>query len=571
MNGAYEGRIPTKRLSAMASSSPITLNKQPNGTWLLDMGANAHITPEIQNLVNPKEYNGNDGVGGVGNDSGIPISHYGSNQLYTNACSFDLNNILHCPTASTNIISTHRFTLDNHCYLLIFPYFFLVKDLKTQKMFFRGRCENGLYPFPSGSGKSNIQFSAFVGVRVSVQKWHARLGHPANSTIKFLVSNKLVLILGTSTVTFCESCLLGKSTRLPFNVSKSISQFPLQLLHSDVWCSPIISNEGFRYYLLFVDDYSRYSWIFPMKNKSQVFEFFVEFKAKVEKLFYLSIKTLQCDEGDEYKSHAFQNFLALNGISQRFSCPKHPEQNGIAERKHRHIVENSIVLLSQSHMPTKFWFDACLTATYLINRMPTRVLSNMSPYERLFQRKPKYEMLKVFGCQCFSWLNPYTQNKLQPKSKSCVFLGYSLNHQGYKSIDLTTRRIYLSRHVLFNEDNFPFKRLTSPSKNVVTQGTFSSPDILFTFPLSHSPNLSPSITHPIFPVTQETFSNLTTSPSTTSQPNPIIPIDSTACQTYPIIPTDSTHVESTNPIPTVTLEPTQPLGSLTPSNEQVLA
>ena len=213
MNTAYEGRIHAQRLTAM-SSSPITVNKLSNGTWLLDNGANAHVTPELQNLVNPKEYNGNETIRSVGNDSGITISHFGSNQLHTKACSFDLNNVLHCPTASQNIIYAHRFTLDNHCYLLIFPYFFLVKDLKTRKTFFRGRCENGLYPFPSGSGRFNSSISALVGVRCSVQKWHARLGHPANSIIKFLISNKMVPIHGTSNVSFCESCPLGKSTRL---------------------------------------------------------------------------------------------------------------------------------------------------------------------------------------------------------------------------------------------------------------------------------------------------------------------------------------------------------------------
>ncbi|KAB2606981.1 hypothetical protein D8674_006698 [Pyrus ussuriensis x Pyrus communis] len=169
MNGAYEGRIPTKRLTAMASS-PITLNRQQNGTWLLDTGANAHVTPDIQNLVNPKEYNGNENIGGVGNDTGLSIKHYGSNKISTKACSFELNNILHCPSASTSLISAHKFTLDNHCYLLIFPHFFLVKDLKTQKTLFQGRCENGLYPFPGGGGLSQYPISMFLGVRVSAKK-----------------------------------------------------------------------------------------------------------------------------------------------------------------------------------------------------------------------------------------------------------------------------------------------------------------------------------------------------------------------------------------------------------------
>lgn len=112
MNAAFEGRIPAKSLLAM-TSSPITFNKQQNGSWLLVTDANVHITPDIQNLAHPKEYNRNDGVGGVGNNFGISIAYFGSNHLQTNACSFALCDILHCPSASTNIISAHKFTLGN--------------------------------------------------------------------------------------------------------------------------------------------------------------------------------------------------------------------------------------------------------------------------------------------------------------------------------------------------------------------------------------------------------------------------------------------------------------------------
>ncbi|KAM2234356.1 hypothetical protein EV2_013133 [Malus domestica] len=542
MNAAYEGRIPTKQLTAMVTA-PVPFNHQNNGQWLLDTGANAHVTPDIQNLVNPKEYNGNQNVGGVGNDTGLSISHIGSNHLQTQSCSFKLPNILRCPTASTNIISAHRFTLDNKCYLLIFPHFFLVKDLKTRKTLFCGRCENGLYPFVGGGGQFINPISVCLGIRVSAPKWHSRLGHPAFSIIKFLISNKQVPIHGTVDVTFCPSCPLGKSTKLPFSTSESVSQFPLQLLHSDVWCSPVISIEGFRYYVLFVDDYSRYSWIFPMKNKSEVFEIFVQFKAKVENMFNTSIKTLQCDEGGEYKSHCFQRFLATNGISQRFSCPKHPEQNGLAERKHRHIVETSIVLLTHSHIPNKYWFDACSTATYLINRLPTRVLSHKSPYETLFQKPPHYEMLKVFGCKCFPWLVPYAQHKLQPKSKPCVFLGYSLNHQGYKCLDLSTRRIYLSRHVLFDEDSFPFKELTSLRENVDHTGSFTSPDLLFTFPILLSslplPNHNQCLVIPSQPTS--TTPNLQSPDPINFSQNPVL-----SCPSNPSSPNHSLNEQVTS-------------------------
>jgi len=283
-----------------------------------------------------------------------------------------------------------------------------------------------------------------------------------------------------------------------------------------------------------------------MKTKNEVFEIFVKFKAQVENRFNSSIKTLQCDEGGEYKSHVFQKYLATHGISQRFSCPKHPEQNGIAERKHRHIIETSIVMLSHAHIPNKYWVDACLTATYLINRLPSRALSQKSPYEHLYAKIPKYETLKVFGCQCYPWLVPYAQNKLQQKSKPCVFLGYSLNHQGYKCLDLSTRRIYLSRHVLFDDDTFPFKELTSSLGSVGDTGSITSPDLLFTFPLlSPSPQatlLLPSQPSPSLP--QPTHITYDIPHSNNLLPPPPLP---TPCDTpvpMPLEPSRSTNPSS---------------------------
>ncbi|KAI5334648.1 hypothetical protein L3X38_024781 [Prunus dulcis] len=148
----------------MASSST-TITHQTNGTWLLDTRENAYVTLSLQNIVNPKEYHGDDNVGGVGNDSGLPISHFGSNTIQSNSCLFHLNDILHCPYVCTSLVLVHRFTSDNNCYILIFPDSFIVKDLKTQKTFFQGMCENGLYPFQLGGGLSNQQFLAFAGTQ----------------------------------------------------------------------------------------------------------------------------------------------------------------------------------------------------------------------------------------------------------------------------------------------------------------------------------------------------------------------------------------------------------------------
>lgn len=125
----------------------------------------------------------------------------------------------------------------------------------------------------------------------------------------------------------------------------------------------------------------------------------------------------------------------------------------------------------------KFWAGAFSTAVYLINRMPVRSLHFIFPWQKLFGLQPDYSTLRVLGCACFPWLRPYTQHKLEPRSKKCVFLGYSLNYKGYKCLDYTTGRAYLSRHVVFDESSFPLKTPASSSVKTTT-------DTLCSFPFS---------------------------------------------------------------------------------------
>lgn len=201
------------------------------------------------------------------------------------------------------------------------------------------------------------------------------------------------------------------------------------------------------------------------------------------------IKSLQCDEGGEYTKTALKQFLASHGIHQRFSCPKHPEQNGLAERKHHHLVNFGLILLTHSHMPLKYWVEAFKTSIYLINRLPTRVLEQKSPYEKLFHTSPNYDFIRVFGCTCFPLMCPYNKNKLEARSKSCVFMGYSLNHLGYQCLDPNTGRTYITRHVLFDEETFPFKIRTSTRQSSSSDPGDSSPSLSFEFSVSSNPNV----------------------------------------------------------------------------------
>jgi hypothetical protein len=141
------------------------------------------------------------------------------------------------------------------------------------------------------------------------------------------------------------------------------------------------------------------------------------------------------------------------------SCPHTHKQNGSAEHKHRHIVDVGLSLLSRASMPLKFWDEAYLTVTFLINQTPSRVISHQTPLERLLGQKPDYAFLHTFGCECWPNMSPYNTQKLSFRSTQCVFLGYSNRHKGYKCLEPSTGRVYISHNVIFDEIVFPFSTL----------------------------------------------------------------------------------------------------------------
>lgn len=166
---------------------------------------------------------------------------------------------------------------------------------------------------------------------------------------------------------------------------------------------------------------------------------------------------MQTDWGAEYQK--LSSFFSRIGISHLVFCPHTHQQNGAAMRKHRHIVEVGLSLLSHASMPLKFWDESYLTAVFLINHLPSRVINMQMPIERLFATKPDYSFLRIFGCACWPNLRPYNMHKLAFHSMRCAFLGYSNQHKGYKCLDISSGRVYISRDVIFDETGFPFSEL----------------------------------------------------------------------------------------------------------------
>ena len=165
----------------------------------------------------------------------------------------------------------------------------------------------------------------------------------------------------------------------------------------------------------------------------------------------------QCDGGGEFINNNLMSHLSSHGIKQLVSCPHTPQQNGIAERKHRHITELGMSMLFHGKVPQQFWLEAFFTSCFLGNLLPSSKLSgNKSPYEALFNKRPEYSALRIFGSACYPSLRPYASNKLDPKSLQCVFVGYNEKYKGYRCLHPPTGKVYINKHVLFDEQVFPF-------------------------------------------------------------------------------------------------------------------
>lgn len=339
-----------------------------------------------------------------------------------------------------------------------------MKDLTTGVQLLCGKAKEEQYEWPVTTPKVNA-ISTYPSSKTSFSLWHLRLGHPSSSILNSIVSRYSFPISLPSQKQFsCNDCFINKSHKLPFSQSTIVSTQPLQYLYSDVWSSPILSSDKYTYNVVIIDHFTRYSWLFPLKQKSQVKDTVIAFTNLVENQFNTRMSTFYSDNGGEFM--ALRQFFQSKGISHFTSPPHTPEHNGISERKHHHIVETGMTLLSQASVPKQYWPFAFAVAVYLINRMPTPLLSMNSPFQNLFRQQPNYQKLRKFGCACYPWLKPYTRHKLQDRLIKCAFFGYSASQSVYLCYDLHNDRLYVSRHVQFDETVFPFSSKSKPHQQL---------------------------------------------------------------------------------------------------------
>ncbi|XP_016168907.1 uncharacterized protein LOC107611507 [Arachis ipaensis] len=262
-----------------------------------------------------------------------------------------------------------------------------------------------------------------------------------------------------------------KHHRATFSPSNNKSSKPFDLVHSDVWGPSAISNiSGAKWFVSFIDDCTRVTWIFLMKDKSEVFYLFENFYQIVRTQFGSLIKRLRSDNSREYVNQNFSKFLKDNGVIHELTCVDTLQQNGVAERKNRHLLEVTRALLFQTSVPKSYWGEAVLTATYLINRLPSQVLDSVSPIQFLTKIYPSIPIMSslqgcIFSCPIFVHIYSSHRGKLDPRAIKCVFIGYTSNKKGYKCYHPQSRKFYISKDVTFHESEsfFPSSQLQGES------------------------------------------------------------------------------------------------------------
>ncbi|KAH0974702.1 hypothetical protein GBA52_016601 [Prunus armeniaca] len=335
LNYVYQGSPPPPTLNAMTAQ----VSYAPETMWIADSGASHHMVSNVNTLesAQPRAYE-NRVI--VGNGEGLPVAHIGHASVSSSSSVLHMSNVFHVPKLTANLMSVHQLCKENNCSMIFDQFGFSIQDKVTKRVLLIGRSHSGLYLIPGVAAsslppnKAATHEVAYLGQQVKFSLWHSRLGHPTNEVVHSMLKSASLPPIVDSHLHICQYCLSGKMHSLPFPTHHNKVVTPFHRIHSDVWGpSPCKSFQGYRYIVTFIDEFTGFSWIYPMFAKSEVFSQFMKFYAFVVNQFSAVIKYFQSDGGGEYVSNRFHEFLSSKGIVHQFSCPYKPQQNGLAERK----------------------------------------------------------------------------------------------------------------------------------------------------------------------------------------------------------------------------------------------
>ncbi|KAK9052683.1 hypothetical protein SSX86_029313 [Deinandra increscens subsp. villosa] len=348
---------------------------------------------------------------------------------WTSGKELALSNVLYVPELHKSLVS--GWLLNKFGFRLVFESDKFV--LSKRGMFVgKGYAQNGMFKLNVMTVKKNINKNASTSAYLieSSNVWHGRLGHVNFNSLRRLIKLNHIPASAIEPNSKCKTCVEAKQTRSSF---KSIERKtkPLDMIHTDVCdLKSVPTRGGNKYFITFIDDSTRYCYVYLLKSKDEAIDKFVLYKTEVENQLNKKIKVIRSDRGGEYVS-PFAEVCAQNCIIHECTAPYSPQQNGIAERKNRTLKEMMNAMLISSGLSEDMWGEAILSANYLLNKIPLKN-KDVTPYELWMGREPSYKYLRVWGCLAKVVVPPPKAQKIGPKIVDCVFIGYAQHSSAYR-------------------------------------------------------------------------------------------------------------------------------------------
>ncbi|GJR60113.1 putative ribonuclease H-like domain-containing protein [Tanacetum coccineum] len=450
---------------------------------IIDSGCSGSMTGDKDKLSDFKEFKG--GYVAFGNDpKGGRITGKGTIKTscidfekvsYVEELKFNLLSVSQICDKKHNVLFT-----DKECLILSPKFKFVDEDL----VILRAPRKNDVYSLdlkniiPSGG----VTCLVAKATKDEAVLWHRRLGHVNFKNINKLVKGNLVRGLPSKTFKLDHSCLAcrkGKQHRASCKkIEERTVREPLELLHMDLFGPVSVESVNRKKYCLVVtDDCSKFSWVFFLAYKDETYDMLHDLIVGLENKLRHKVKTIRCDHGTEFKNHLMNEFCAKKGIKREYSIARTPQQNGVAERKNRTLIEAARTMLADSLLPIQFWAEAVNTACYVLNRVLVTKPQMKTPYEILMGRSPNISFMRPFGCP-LTILNTLDQlGKFDGKSEEGYLLGYSTSSKGFRVYNRVTRKVQDCLHVDFleNQENQKGKgpdwmfdlELLTPSMNYI--------------------------------------------------------------------------------------------------------
>ena len=364
--------------------------------WLIDSGCTNHMTfdKSLFRNLQPTDV----AKVRIGNGECIEAKGKGTIAITTNSGTKTIADVLYVPDIDQNLLSVGQL-IEKGMKVIFENHTCCIFDAAGHKIL-QAKMRGKSFSFVPFEG----EHTAFPVTLSDTELWHKRLAHCHQKRMLTMKVHEAVRGIPSFTdlKLNCNACQFGKQNRMPFPRSTWRATHKLQLIHTDV-AGPLStpSLNGSRYYLLFIDDYSRMCWIYFMKFKSEVAGIFWKFKKNVENQSGSSIQAIRSDNGKEYTSAEFNRYCEDAGIEHQLTTPYTPEQNRVSERRNRYVMEMVRSMMHEKNLPKMLWAEAANTAVFIQNRLPTSVLTEMTPFEMWYNYKPSLRFLKIFGCVCF--------------------------------------------------------------------------------------------------------------------------------------------------------------------------